>query len=473
VVLLAAAAVIADARDLLLAAAILAAVVWIGSDAVRGDRPGPRSRLVMTVALGLLAALPALLLAADHGLWAGPVPSLDAGLGLLAIGILSVALGSRLTGVLPLPTWLTRSRAGAGDQPGQRGIMRTGRPRGRGPHLALMALVIASLAVFLAKVGGPSAYVHNLNNSAASTYGLTYLIWGMSFAKFGSFAYAGESWAQRRRPPALVICAAIVAIVLLLFIGSRLLLLIALVQLLLLYAALVPHGRRFRIVLVGAAVAGAVAFVLIGEFRRWENVVHHPSFPSYLVHKGLPELPRTYVNQYADAVRLSVLAREVVPRRAPYEYGKELLRVLLQMLPSEVRPTVGTAPALSATFTSGDKNGNALPVPVEGYIEFGLAGAIAFSLLLGLAVGLVDRIGAAASDVGALTAAIAAGTGAVIVMRGSLAQGIALAVIDVVGFFAAHRILYRLDPVRQAVATGAAEDRDERGSVPGAEMAAR
>jgi len=53
-----------------------------------------------------------------------------------------------------------------------------------------------------------------------------------------------------------------------------------------------------------------------------------------------------------------------------------------------------------------------------------------FSLLLGLFSGLVDRIGAGARDVGVLGAAVAAGTGAVIIFRGSLAQGVALAAID-------------------------------------------
>ena len=39
--------------------------------------------------------------------------------------------------------------------------------------------------------------------------------------------------------------------------------------------------------------------------------------------------------------------------------------MLLQPLPSSVRPKLRTAPALRAAFTSGKHNGDALPVPVE------------------------------------------------------------------------------------------------------------
>src|SRR5207249_3250132 len=142
------------------------------------------------------------------------------------------------------------------------------------------------------------------------------------------------------------------------------------------------------------------------------------SFPSYLVETGLPQLPRTYVNQYSDAVRLSVAARVFVPKVVGFEHGRELLRVLLQPIPSQIRPTVARSRGLTKLFTTGKHNGNALPVPVEGYIEFGFPGALIFSLLLGLVVGLVDRVADRHRDVGWLAAAVAAGTGAVIVFRG-------------------------------------------------------
>src|SRR5581483_10791865 len=108
---------------------------------------------------------------------------------------------------------------------------------------------------------------------------------------------------------------------------------------------------------------------------------------------------------------------------------------LIHPIPGSIRPTISQAPALAHTFTSGDKNGNALPVPVEGYIEFGFPGAVIFSLLLGVCVALIDRIGRLARDVGVLAAALAAGTGMVIIFRGSLDNGISLAAIDVIGFY--------------------------------------
>ncbi len=426
-------------RNLLLAGATLAGVVWIGADALADDRRGPRARLVMATALLLLAAFPAFLLAADNGLWVGTFPGLTGGLVLWSVGIVSVAAGSRAAALVRLPAALSTASAGRG----RLSAVVSSTQRGRRNVAIVATIAFVSLCAFVVKVGGPTAYVKSLNNSAASTAGLTYVMWGISFAKYGSFACLGEAWTHGRRPPGRVIVAVTVAILLLLSLGSRLLLLVALIQLLVLYAAVCPISRRFWLALGTTAVIGTVLFVTLGEFRRWESVPHHPSFPTYLVKVSVPELPRTYANDYADAVRLSVLARRVVPSRAPYEYGKEFLRILLQPIPGQLRPTISTAPALEATFTSGHKNGNALPVPVEGYIEFGFAGTVAFSALLGLFVGLVDRAGAAVRDVGWLLTGVAAGTGSVIVMRGSLHQGIALALVDVIGFLAVHRILYR------------------------------
>jgi hypothetical protein len=455
VLLFAGALAVPSARSQLLALATLAAAVWIGWDGLRDDGRGPRARLVMAVALLLLAALPALLLAFDNGLWVAPptFAGLDGALALWSIGIAAIAVGSR-SASLVRPR---RTEALIVTPATQRGPQR----------LAIVGvLVVVCLAVFVHKVGGPIAYLKNLNNSAASNFGLTYFIWGISFAKYAAFAYLAESWARGRHPRRIVMAATVVAFVLVLFLGSRLLLLVALIQLLVLYGAFHPITHRFKLVLGVAAILGVVAFLVIGEYRRWEDVPSpRPSFPSYFVNTSLPKLPRTYVNDYADAVRLSTLARRVVPSQAPYEDGKELLRILLQPIPGTLRPTISTAPALERTFTSGHKNGNALPVPVEGYIEFGFAGVIAFSLLLGLAIGVVDRLGPFAPDVGWLTASIAAGTGLVIIFRGSLHEGIALALIDILGFLIAHRILFRRAPQGAGVLVAASGDTNAEADV--------
>lgn len=438
-VLFALAVAIPSARSALLACTTAASAAWIGAIAVAGDRRGPRARLVMALALSLLGALPALLLAFDHALWIGPprLRGLDAGLVLWSIAIAAIAVGVRLTGPRRTPRLVTQEIVPA-----------TPRPQ-RWPLIALVALVIVSLVAFVHEVGGPIAYLRHLNESAAANAGLTYLIWGISFSKYIGFAYLGECWAAARRPSRAIGAGVVVAFVLLLFLGDRLLLLVALIQILLLRAALRPISRRFKLVAVGVAVFGAVAFLLIGEFRRWENVPSpRPSFTSYFVHVSLPGLPRTVVNNYADTVRSSVVVRQVVPVHAGYEDGKELLRILLQPLPGSIRPTVSLAPALTAAFTSGHKNGNALPLPVVGYIQFGLAGAVLFCLVLGAMVGFVDRLGDRIRTVGELLAVIATSTGLVIVFRGTLHNAIALAAIDVIGFYAAHRFLFSRAPAR-------------------------
>jgi hypothetical protein len=119
------------------------------------------------------------------------------------------------------------------------------------------------------------------------------------------------------------------------------------------------------------------------------------------------------------------------------------LLIILQRIPGTLRPTISTAPAILHAFTSKDKNGSALPVPVEGYLEFGFAGAVVLSLILGMGVGIIDRVGLRSRDVGWLLTSISAGTGLIIIFRGSLHQGIAEAAIDAIGFWAAHRILFK------------------------------
>lgn len=469
---------VAGARAELLAAATLAATIWVGWDALADDRRGPRARLVMALALLMLASLPALLLAFDRHLWVSPprLRGLSAGLVLWSLGIASIAVGARASRLF--------SPARPSSPAGSLG-------RGRRPQMIVAAIVVVSLAAFVDKVGGPICYFHNLNNSAAANAGLTYLIWGISFAKYAAFAHLGENWrGDRRSSPALLAVTAI-AFLLLLSVGSRLLVLVSMIQLIALYAALRPLGRQFVLRVAAAALVGAVVFVGFGELRRWENVgsqtscqapaqplavaprpgrrhvrgrsgvaprprvvprpsvaprpsvTPRPSFAHYFVQTGFTDLPSTYVNNYVDTVRSSIIARQVVPAHAGYEYGKELLRLLLQPIPGGIRPTIQEAPALRAAFTSGHGNGNSLPLPVEGYIEFGLPGDIVFCLILGLAVGLVDRRATAARDVGVLLAAVAMGTGFVVVFRGSLHNAFAIAAIDVVGFLVVHRILFR------------------------------
>jgi hypothetical protein len=424
------------ARTYLLAFATLAATAWIGWDALVEDRGGPRARLVMTFALLMLAAVPAMLLAFDPELWVAPprLRSLDPGLLLWSLGVAAIATGSRLGRI--------GSAGGRGPQPSSRDSWV---PRRKAAGSVLVAIVAVSLIAFVHKVGGPVKYLTSLNKTATIDASLTYLMWGISFGKYGTYVCLAERWRAGRRPGWRLVALSVCALTLVLFLGSRLLFLASLIQLLLLYAAIRPAGRRFLRGLIAAVVVGAIVFIGLGEYRRWENLpAPRPSFSHYFVRTSLPNLPRTYVNNYADTVRSSVIVRQVVPARAGYEYGKEFLRLLLQPIPGSLRPKVSEAPALHAAFTAGRGNANALPLPVEGYIEFGLAGDIALCLILGAIVGLLDAFApAAVRDVGLTATAIALGTGAVIVFRGSLHNAFAIAAIDVIGFFVAHRVLFR------------------------------
>jgi hypothetical protein len=302
----------------------------------------------------------------------------------------------------------------------------------------------ASAVAFLVAVGGPGEYFANLDKSAATTAGLTYLLWGILFVKYGTLVILGEKWAAWQLSRSSSAALPGLALVSVAALGSRLLLLVATLQVLLLFVCIRGTTRRFFAILPVTVVTLVVVAVGLGEVRRWQAIGGKATFSTYLVEVGVPQLSRTYVNQYADAVRLAVIVRRIVPEQAGYEYGKEVTRLLVHPLPRGVRPSLEPELRLKEAFTSSNLSGNALPAPVVGYIQGGALGVMALSLALGYLAGGIDRILRSTRDVGVLLALIAASTGMIVVFRGSLTQAFALTAIDILGFFAVHRILYRI-----------------------------
>jgi hypothetical protein len=425
-------------RDATSAAAILASAVWLLADGWRQARRYVSARLLLGAGLLVLVAVPAWLLTLDPSLWNGsPRPRLGSGLAIWAIGAAGLAYGAKLGHSARLPG---RQESRAHEIP--QAVVRQRDPRGRVAWVAVWAVAFGSFVAFLAAVGGPLHYLAHLDDTGTLTGGLTYLVWGLSFGRYAAFAMLGEAWACGRTSSRRELAVLATGMLLVAIVGSRLLLLAALVQLALLWLYFRPVMPRPRVTLLAALVAALVVVFGLGGLRRYQSLHATGSFPAFLANNEVPELPRVWVNQYADSVRLAVIAHQVVPAHAGFEYGKELLRVVLQPLPSGVRPHVAEAPALVSAFTS-PSGGNALPLPVIGYIQFGFVGAFIFPLLLGAAAGALDRAWRRLRDVGAVLAAIAASTGVLIVLRGSLPQALAIALIDVLGLFAAHRLLYR------------------------------
>jgi hypothetical protein len=313
---------------------------------------------------------------------------------------------------------------------------------------ALFAVPVLAAVAFLAAVGGPAHYFANLDRTGELTAGLTYLIWVILGAKYLALALAAARWraglpATRGQLVLLIASLALVAGV-----GARLLVMVAILQVALVWTLLRRRGGLpVRRLLATAALLGVV-FVGLGELRRWQGLETGRSFPAYFVDQGLPNLPGTYVNQYADAVRLAALARDVVPDRAGYEYGLELLRIALQPIPGSIRPEVPRARALRDRFTSGEGNGNALPLPVVGYIQGGLVGAVLLCALLGVAAGMIDRRIGHALPLDRLLALVAAAVGLTVILRGTLVNAVAFTLMDVIGFFVAVRVIGRLSSRR-------------------------
>jgi hypothetical protein len=312
---------------------------------------------------------------------------------------------------------------------------------------ALAAIVLASGVLFMRAVGGPRNYFSHLDDTGTLTLGLTYFIWGVLVFKYAALAEVAERWRRGPLRPRewVLLFLALVAVG---CFGARLLVIVALLQVAIVYAM----TRSTRVPLPGGIAALAivlVTFVGLGELRRWQSLPERPPFAEYLVDTGLPNLRITYVNQYADSVRLAIQTRELVPDQAGYEYGKELLRIALHPIPGGLRPSVEQAPELRAVFRTG-VNGNALPLPVVGFIQFGFPGTVLFCFVLGLVAGLVDRGLKARPSVPAMLALVGAATGVAIVFRGSLDNAIAIAIMDVIGFFVVAALLGRWRSLRSA-----------------------
>lgn len=419
-------------RAPLLVTGLLAGTVWLALEGRdhRGRWSWPVAVLVTGMA-GLLT-VPAVLLVAFPGLSVDAGRPLSGGLTLIAITLAGTLAGLTLGRAVPRDR-LPRLAARLARPP----VAAAG---GRGRVVAGWVVAALALGLFLHAAGGAREYFAHLDRTGASTAGLTYLIWGVLAAKFTTLAEVGRRWSAGRGCGRLLGVAAVASIGLAGLIGARILIVVALAQVALLALALRGPSRRTLVCGSLAAVAAFACIVGLGELRRWQSLAPAAGFSTYLTTSGLPELPRTYVNQYADGVRVAVLARAAVPDLAPFEHGTEVVRVLAQPIPGAVRPQLPRPAGLRAVFTTaGGSSGNALPLPVVGFLQAGAAGAAIAGLALGLMLAGIERAMAHARDPAVLLALIGAMTGAVMVLRGSLPQATALALMDVIGFLVAGR----------------------------------
>lgn len=415
-------------RSGLLATMICVAVVWFALE-IRA-RPGRSpAAWILAAALAALVALPALLLAADPGSLVDPGAPLSDALLLHTVGVLALIAG-----------WaMAAGRGGGSADAAATPVAQPGPSRIR--IAVAIAVPVVSLIAFMAAVGGPTEYFGNLDRTGELTAGLTYLIWGVLGAKYAALALAARRWAAGLPAGLPVLAALVLALLAIAVVGARLLVMVAVLQICVAWLVTHPSARTpARPALAVVAVLG-LTFVGLGELRRWQGLETGRSFPTYFVEQGIPNFRLTYVNQYADAVRLASLARDVVPGQTSYEYGREFLRIALQPIPGPIRPQVERAEPLRAAFTGDEGNANALTLPVVGYLQFGLIGVLAFAATVGAAAGWIDARLRRRATPPLLLALCAAAVCLAMIFRGSLVNAVAFMGMDVIGFYVAARFL--------------------------------
>ncbi len=269
-------------------------------------------------------------------------------------------------------------------------------PNLRRGALAIWCLAgLLALAIFFHSSGGVVYYLKNLDREGSLSRGKTYFEILALALLFAAQAVVCARWASGRGLSTRHRVALALAIGLVALLGARTLIAIALVELGLFYA-LVRQRPALRHLAPGLLVTIVVVIFGFGAVKRYSNYqsLHpgvHTTFGHYLRTAAVHELATAYANNYADGVRLIALGRVTVPAYAEPEYGKELLRLLLQPIPYSWRPNVSTAPAIKAAFYPSPSYSYAQPLQLVSYLQFSLPGVVLAFFLVGGVVAELDR----------------------------------------------------------------------------------
>ncbi len=297
-----------------------------------------------------------------------------------------------------------------------------------------VALSLLSLATFVVKVGGPKYYLAHLNQNGVLAAGLTYFIWGALLAKVPFLlALASPNPAKRVRK---VVSYGVLSLVVLFLIGTRLFLVTTALEALIVY-----HLAIKRIparLLVGAGAALLVILAVVGEYRVY-LAGPHTGFVSAL--ESLILHPQTlgdrFFNRYIDSVRIFLMIVDGIPRTFPPQHGATYLTILLQPIPSSLRPRLSVvSPGVINTF--GPKGGYAdvLPAFGEGYLNFGFVGSVAAFVLLGVLGRIANCFARRRGPASAILYAIFV-TGLLIELRGPFTNATVYLLMDLLPIAAA------------------------------------
>jgi hypothetical protein len=317
--------------------------------------------------------------------------------------------------------------------------------------IAWVAVGCLGFGVIFAVTGGPIHFIRNVSHEGSLTRGRTYFIAAALALVFVAQVAACAQWSRGGRLSRPLIVGLLVALGLSAALGSRQLLAVPVVELIL-YYGLVRRRLRVRVGLPVLLAGALVIIVGLGMVKRYGNYVAlHPgtriSRLDFLFTKGPGDFASSYASNSADGVRLIALGERTVPRLAPPEYGKEALRLLLQPLPSGIRPQVATAPAIQAAIYPSPVLSYAQPLQLVSYLQFLYPGVVLAFLVLGAATGKLEQALARASArrrPSTLLLLVASVVQITTVLRSASAGAIAVALIEVVGLWAVARTTEQL-----------------------------
>jgi hypothetical protein len=327
-----------------------------------------------------------------------------------------------------------------------------------------VAVGCLGFGVIFAVTGGPIHFISNLSNEGSLTRGRTYFVAAALALVFIAQVGACVRWARGDSLSPRMIGALVLAFALVTTLGARELLAVPLVELAL-YYGLVRRRLSVRVGLPLLLACALVVIVGVGMVKRYGNYVDtHPGTHigrlAYLFTKGPGDFMSSYASNTADGVRLVALGERTVPRYASPEYGKEALRLLLQPIPSGIRPKVSTAAAIEAAIYPSTVDSYAQPLQLVSYLQFLYPGVVIAFLLLGTATALLERALVAAKGprrpstlllLVALTVQVPA------FLRSASAGAVAVAVIQVLGLWAVARTTERIGVDPTSYPSAAAE----------------
>lgn len=307
--------------------------------------------------------------------------------------------------------------------------------------IAWFCIGLAALVGLMSANGGPAEFVSNLDRSGAMSAGLIYVVWLALAIRFAPVVRAGANWAQGRPIGRWTLAALIVGTVLIGLTGARAFVAVAGVQILLTYA-LLRRPVRLRVVAPAMVVLGILLVFAVGIVKRYQGYTHAVDpgigFIDYVQERAGPELVESYVNNYVDTVRLIALAEDITPRRAPYEEGRLVLRLLAKPIPRSVRPDVPRNGTIEENFTPSGGYSYAVPLQAALYLAWGPGALVLGFLALGAAIRTLDVWLAAprTRPLSHVLAAIACVVQVPVLLRSGVPEGLSFLLIEVVGVWA-------------------------------------